>query len=360
MSRRSIIAIVCVVAIAGAAVVLIINLVISDPDEQKRAFVSFFDRPGTVKLTFETDGGSRHTEWIDYQNQRFKVVERKGGKLTLFELSDGKEKEHYTSEDKQLLKMVAIPSRQPPIMQAVSAAKKDDLVSDKDMLGEVTFRFKKIDPESEDAEPNKAFRLRVNPETGKPTQVAYALEGENKEVAVDIENAKRLPQSSADSVFNTKELKGVKLRKRSSKDTGAGSSLGTTRADLRKFKKFQPYWLGPKVDGAVFGGSATSYSNDVLVLGMHYIRLDGVKTIGIDEIQANSKYAFERWRYRPVDTKIFQINDFSAYVQDEGFTRMYIKGRSVFFRIDGETYAYNNTSERKYFIRLVEKYLQKP
>lgn len=224
------------------AVAAFIELIDKGPNPLPK-FISYFDRPGVTYIKYEPDEYGSYPLWIDYRAKRAKYLYKdKKGKIENIDLIKGEEVRTYDSGVPGISKEGLNESNEPILLGFMKAAKQGDLVKVKYKGGLVYYRLKDEKTYSEE-DPERAPQIALDGILGLPVKTILYNSDAGEFVSAPIESVSHLPESSAKGIFNMNELDPQVLKEQS-------ETLGYTAKDLRKFKRFTPYWLGPEVLGA--------------------------------------------------------------------------------------------------------------
>ena len=341
------------VALAAIVAAVMVELLIKGPNPLPK-FISYFDRPGVVRVDYKVPKKSRYSEWVDYRKRKEKRYQVDGG-FTALEIWSPKVFQTYDQEAQGMSKSRSTRSNQLQLLRAVEDAKKGDLDEVFRSEGVVYYAFARKRKQSQESEDLHNLLIGIDGKTGLLARIGVVEheDEEGEEVpggANEVRSIRRLPASKSRSIFTARELKkhnllgGSKFR-----------SLGFTRSDLKKFKAFQPYWLGEETEGAKVGEIISNDEYGEKHLAMYYSK--GVtRTFDLLEAKANSRYSKEIWKYINYEKKL-KIGGSPALLVDNGNPRLYIKRGGTTIRIDTSKYKYSQSNE---FIKLVEKNLQRP
>ncbi len=341
------------VGLAAMIAAVVIELLSQSPNPLPK-FVSHFDRPGVVEITYKTTDKRTRKDWVDYKNGREKSLAATKGFPYLLEIRTPRELTSYKSPPDMIVpstvqKIRATPGNETMMLRALRRASKNEL--------EKVFRangvaYYKLKPNQRDRSSDiKSLWLGLDEKTGLPAVVIYSIDsGEKDSLSEEVKSIKRLPASSAKTVFTTKEIKPKQLENRDKT-----RSLGFTAKDLKKFKAFQPYWLGEEIDGAKVDQIISNDEYGEKRLAMYYSK-SGVHTFNLTEASIDSEKSKAIWKYLNYDKKL-KIGGSLALLVDEASPTLYIKRGGTTIWINGLKYKYSQSNE---FIKLVEKNLQRP
>ena len=341
------------VALAAIVAAVMVELLIKGPNPLPK-FISYFDRPGVVRVDYKVPKKSRYSEWVDYSKRKEKRYQVDGGFTTL-EIWSPKVFQTYDQEAEGMSKSRSTRSNQLQLLRAVEDAKKGDLNEVFRSGGIVYYVFARKRKQSQEPEDLHNLLIGIDEKTSLLARIGVVEhEDEDGEKvpggANEVRSIKRLPASKSRSIFTARELK-----KRNLIGESKFRSIGFSRSDLKKFKAFQPYWLGEEIEGAKVETIVTNKVSGEDNLSFNYTK-DGVSTFELYEVADDSKKSKSLWKYLNYDKRI-KINGSPALLVDEGQPTLYIKRGGTTLWIKGLKYKY---SQRNEFIKLVEKNLQRP